>query len=778
MPSALFAQEYSVHGIGIDVPENTVGMQINNLGQVIGTIKPPAAPLPGYFHYDPEFGITRMDRGRYNDSQRQVFFLNDINDQGLVTAMCFRKPKMSTEACILDERMQLHWLPNLGGWISYVGGINNYGQMVGHAQVQSGDVYNAIWQNFQITNLYPNEPIWQETPEDISDSGAIVGRMNMDAAKYFEGYFWRDTNDNGLMEPAEKVAITGFGGDMVFPLSINRADRVVGFATSPNGKNRAFVWTQADGTKDLGTLGGDEAEAASINDHGDIVGASKDNLGTYRAFIYRDGEIIDLNTMIPSKSGWILERANSINNLGQIVGAGNYKGNSKAFILTPLKLSKIRIFPLKENYEVYYRIGHKYKMLSPDAWGNLLEGTFRIRAETETGNPNKVDTTWVNVYSDADPKGIDIEVTETAVDSHLFWSREAISVVSDDKSQGMVLHVEYGDRIYVRQYEKDYADRAFVGGGGVRTFHPPISPAWRIPDSRAQYSTMALYMPGGFSIPSILSEPGPDFAGILRDPQYPTPEEMIFLKWRLIQNAATIEGVPAPLLAAILLQNMRSMNWFDIVVDGAPGQLVGKSIGISQTPFYILQKVAANHGITSLRIPPGTSLSDDAAVELLFDADKSIYVAAAHIRMLVNRAMAYIQGNFPKPHWPQYMAGFDLNQIPARGEATQAQAETAAIIGYNLDQWQMNGRPDSMFYSGDRYEIGIILALKDVLKNINPDGSINFKLTQTPRLYVESVIDNCTQPFAEWCLDVTEEMRAYRLFKAGDIVPNFHMRED
>jgi len=43
----------------------------------------------------------------------------------------------------------------------------------------------------------------------------------------------------------------------------------------------------------------------------------------------------DLNTLLPSDSGWILSNATAINNVGQIVGPGSYQGATRGFVLTP-----------------------------------------------------------------------------------------------------------------------------------------------------------------------------------------------------------------------------------------------------------------------------------------------------------------------------------------------------------------------------------------------------------------------------------------------------------
>ena len=89
---------------------------------------------------------------------------------------------------------------------------------------------------------------------------------------------------------------------------------------------------------DLGTFGGTTSEAFGINNAGRVVGyASLPNDQNYHAFVYIPGEgMLDLNTLIPSELGWVLQVARAINHKGEIVGYGLKEGKSRAFLLKPL----------------------------------------------------------------------------------------------------------------------------------------------------------------------------------------------------------------------------------------------------------------------------------------------------------------------------------------------------------------------------------------------------------------------------------------------------------
>ena len=99
----------------------------------------------------------------------------------------------------------------------------------------------------------------------------------------------------------------------------------------------AFLWTREAGMQDLGTVKGDYASVAlGINDRGEVVGASFDKTGVPRAFLRRDGKMIDLNTLLPANAPIHALIGEIVNSSGEIAGFGvNSSGQTHAFLATP-----------------------------------------------------------------------------------------------------------------------------------------------------------------------------------------------------------------------------------------------------------------------------------------------------------------------------------------------------------------------------------------------------------------------------------------------------------
>jgi probable HAF family extracellular repeat protein len=70
-----------------------------------------------------------------------------------------------------------------------------------------------------------------------------------------------------------------------------------------------------------------------MNSFGQVVGFSPTDDCERHAFLYRAGLAIHLNDLLPPDSGWTLSLARAINDAGQIVAQGSYKGTAGLALL-------------------------------------------------------------------------------------------------------------------------------------------------------------------------------------------------------------------------------------------------------------------------------------------------------------------------------------------------------------------------------------------------------------------------------------------------------------
>jgi probable HAF family extracellular repeat protein len=156
-----------------------------------------------------------------------------------------------------------------------------------------------------------------------------------------------------LWEPdGSTIDLGNLGAPVIsVPLFISNNGQVVGASSltddaTPSYSTDAFLWTRETGKmRDLGTLPGDVGSGALSISNGVVVGPSFDAMGNPRAFIWQDGVMTDLNTLVPADSPLYLLFAESINSSGEIAGFGvNSSGDVHGFLLTPTS----RAFSLAE----------------------------------------------------------------------------------------------------------------------------------------------------------------------------------------------------------------------------------------------------------------------------------------------------------------------------------------------------------------------------------------------------------------------------------------------
>ena len=241
--------------------------------------------------------------------------------------------------------------PLPGGNNSFATGTNNRMQTVGWAETGYHDpTCNKYGDSDQVLQFLPvvwergksqprSLPLLQEDSSGaataINDRGEVVGISgDCDQAA------GRDTAKHMVLWKNGKAIDIGNIGGFAWntPMAINQFGDIVGFASTASGNIHAFYRGRNDDvpTDMQGLYPGDTfSQAYGINNRGQVVGTSCCSLGGYRAFVWQNGTMADLQNLAPGYSGTFLF-AQDINDLGEITGqATSASGQEVAFIAIP-----------------------------------------------------------------------------------------------------------------------------------------------------------------------------------------------------------------------------------------------------------------------------------------------------------------------------------------------------------------------------------------------------------------------------------------------------------
>jgi probable HAF family extracellular repeat protein len=214
-------------------------------------------------------------------------------------------------------------MTDLGAFIPFA--INNSGAVAG--ELLAGGLNHAcVYGNGTITDLG-------------TLGGSLSAATGINSAGMIAG--WSDVAQGGRMAfsytNGTMTSLGTLGGPSSQATGINSSGAIVGFSyITPNSVigQHGFVFSNGKMT-DICTLGGLNSYANAINDSGVVVGTSERAVGDGVAFVYKDGAMTDLNTLV-DLPGFSLISAMGINDGGQIVADGMIGGTQFGVLLTPI----------------------------------------------------------------------------------------------------------------------------------------------------------------------------------------------------------------------------------------------------------------------------------------------------------------------------------------------------------------------------------------------------------------------------------------------------------
>jgi probable HAF family extracellular repeat protein len=300
---------------------------INNLGQVVGSMSAGSA-----YHGFVYGGGILTDIGTLGGANSGA---TAINDHGVVVGNAEVDASGNTNGFVYSGGAMSGLS---GGAYMQAYGINNNGTVVGSMFVTTPDdsyLHAYAMSGGVVTDLGTLPYGDGSHAFAINNHGEVVGA----AANVFNGEPNRP-EDPFIYHDGVMTGLGNLGGPWSAALSVNDHGQVVGYlGMEPFAVPDELYPTTAflyDGSG-MHVLGGASAGWASlatdINNLGQVVGSFRPGAAGDHAFLYENGELADLNTLIDPASGWTITGAAAINDLQQIAAQACRAGVCQAVTL-------------------------------------------------------------------------------------------------------------------------------------------------------------------------------------------------------------------------------------------------------------------------------------------------------------------------------------------------------------------------------------------------------------------------------------------------------------
>jgi probable HAF family extracellular repeat protein len=322
------AQSYTIRDLGaVSGDSVSSGYALNTFGQAAGTSSSPGSAIATLFS-----GGQAIDLGTLEPLDVSV--ATGINGSAEVVGYePFSSDQNNLFHAFLYSNGALHDIhsPSLFPSGTSATAINNSGVVVGQGWLNSSSFHAFVYAGGQMVDLGPPGS-YQASAVAINNSGQVLGNA----------YFTSGGGGAFVYASGKFTYLTPPAGASVGAFAINSVGQAAGAIYGPAGTHAA-VCTSGKWT-DLGGITGAAAHATGINTAGQVVGTAifpqtvyhPPKPGKHVGFIIGKTGPVDLNTLIPAGSGFVITDAIAINDSGQILcDAASASSAKRAVLLTP-----------------------------------------------------------------------------------------------------------------------------------------------------------------------------------------------------------------------------------------------------------------------------------------------------------------------------------------------------------------------------------------------------------------------------------------------------------
>jgi probable HAF family extracellular repeat protein len=277
-----------MHDLGTLGGDYSDAQAINDAGQITGVTN--LRPSGNGFAYLYTNG-QMINLGTVPDGRSSAGF--DLNEQGEVVGIVTAPPHSAIHASLFRNGA-FQDLGTLGGFSSYAHGINDRGDIVGRSETPDLRTAPFLYRDGQMIELSPTGTRYG-IAHAINNSGVIVGVSDFGRPILPHAFVYKDGQMIDLTPEPERDFRSSGATD------INERGEIVGsyqvFVTGPDGVSRS----------------------------------------EFHPFLYRDGRLIDILSLLPPGHGWQFAAPSAINDRGQILVNVQRDGfYHRGFLLTPV----------------------------------------------------------------------------------------------------------------------------------------------------------------------------------------------------------------------------------------------------------------------------------------------------------------------------------------------------------------------------------------------------------------------------------------------------------